>query len=90
MNCSPPGFSVHGILQARRLEWVATPFSRGVFPTQGLNLGNKTYNIQQKYLCDFRVVRMFQMIYRNELSLRQNIIKNSFEYIKIRNLENVN
>ena len=29
MNCSPPGSSVHGILQARILEWVAMPFSRG-------------------------------------------------------------
>ena len=29
MDCSPPGSSVHGILQARRLEWVAMPFSRG-------------------------------------------------------------
>ena len=29
MNCSPPGSSVHGILQARILEWVAFPFSRG-------------------------------------------------------------
>ena len=29
MNCSPPGSSVHGILQARTLEWVAFPFSRG-------------------------------------------------------------
>ena len=29
MNCSLPGLSVHGILQARTLEWVATPFSRG-------------------------------------------------------------
>ena len=28
MNCSPPGSSVHGILQARILEWVAIPFSR--------------------------------------------------------------
>ena len=27
--CSPPGFSVHGILQTRILEWVATDFSRG-------------------------------------------------------------
>ena len=27
-NCSPPGFSVHGILQARILEWIAIPFSR--------------------------------------------------------------
>ena len=26
--CSPPGSFVHGILQARILEWVAIPFSR--------------------------------------------------------------
>ena len=29
MDCSPPGSSVHGILQARILEWVARPSSRG-------------------------------------------------------------
>ena len=29
MDCSPPGSSVHGISQARILEWVAIPFSRG-------------------------------------------------------------
>ena len=29
MECSLPGFSVQGILQARILEWVAIPFSRG-------------------------------------------------------------
>ena len=29
MDCSPPGSSVHGILQARILEWVAIPSSRG-------------------------------------------------------------
>ena len=29
MDCSPPGSSVHGILQARILEWVAMPSSRG-------------------------------------------------------------
>ena len=28
MDCSPPGSSVHGILQARMLEWVAISFSR--------------------------------------------------------------
>ena len=27
MDCSPPGPSVHGILQARVLEWGATAFS---------------------------------------------------------------
>ena len=29
MDCSPPGSSVHGIFQARVLEWGATAFSRG-------------------------------------------------------------
>ena len=28
-GCNPPGSSVHGILQARILEWVAMPSSRG-------------------------------------------------------------
>ena len=28
-DCSPPGSSVHGILQARLLEWVAMPSLRG-------------------------------------------------------------
>ena len=29
MDYSPPGSSVHGILQAKIVEWVAIPFSRG-------------------------------------------------------------
>ena len=29
MDCGPPGFSAHGILQARILEWVAISFCRG-------------------------------------------------------------
>ena len=34
-----PNYTVHGILQTRILEWVAFPFSRGIFPTQELNPG---------------------------------------------------
>ena len=34
---SPPSSSVHGILQARTLEWVA--LLQGIFPTQGSNTG---------------------------------------------------
>ena len=30
MDCSLPGFSVHGILQARTLEWVAISFSMSI------------------------------------------------------------
>ena len=29
VDCNPPGSSVHGILQARILEWVAMPYFRG-------------------------------------------------------------
>ena len=36
MDSSLAGSSVHGILQARILEWVAMP-SRGIFPTEGSN-----------------------------------------------------
>ena len=37
--CDPMDWTVHGIPQARILERVAIPFSRGIFPTQGSNLG---------------------------------------------------
>ena len=35
MDGNPPGSSVHGILQARILEWVASPFSRGSSQPRG-------------------------------------------------------
>ena len=37
MDCSPPDSSVHGILQARIMEWVAISFCKG-FSTQRLKL----------------------------------------------------
>ena len=37
MDCSQPGFSVHRILQARILEWVAISYARGIFLIQGSN-----------------------------------------------------
>ena len=39
LDCSPPGSSVHGILQPRILESVAIPFSRG-FPDPGIEPGS--------------------------------------------------
>ena len=39
MDCSPPGSSVHGISQARILEWVAVSFSRGP-PILGIQPGS--------------------------------------------------
>ena len=38
MDHSPSGSSVHGILLARRLEWLSCPPLQGIFLAQGLNL----------------------------------------------------
>ena len=36
MDCSPPGSSIHGIFQARILEWVAISLSRRIPPNPGI------------------------------------------------------
>ena len=44
MDCSLPGSSVCGILQARILTWVAFP-SPGDLPNPGIQLGSPTYSL---------------------------------------------
>ena len=44
MDCSPPGSSVHGILQARILEWVAILFS-GDIPNPGIEPRSTTLQV---------------------------------------------
>jgi len=39
MDCSPPGSSVHGIFQARILEWGATAFSNVIIWLKKLLMG---------------------------------------------------
>ena len=41
LDCSPPGSSVHGILQARILEWVPRP-PPGTLPNPGIELWSPT------------------------------------------------
>ena len=49
VDCNLLGFSVHGILQARILEWIAISFSRGSFRlrdrTQVSRLGGRCFNL---------------------------------------------
>ena len=45
MDYSLPGASVHGTLQARILEWVAMPSSRGIFPIQVSRIGGGFFTI---------------------------------------------
>ena len=52
MNCSPPCFSVHGILQARILEWVVMPSSRGSsWPKQILYLLSQLGSYFRLFAC---------------------------------------
>jgi len=44
MDCSLPGFSVHGILQARILEWASIPFSRDP-PDLGIEPGSPALQV---------------------------------------------
>ena len=40
VDCSPPGSSVHGILQARILEWVAISFKGSFQPREGTQVSS--------------------------------------------------
>ena len=44
MDCSPPGSSVHGVFQARVLEWAAIAFSRGSSPPRDGTAKSHVYN----------------------------------------------
>ena len=46
--CDPMDYTVHGILQARILQWVSCFLLQGIFPTQGLNLGLLHYALIKK------------------------------------------
>ena len=45
MDCSPPGSSVHGIFQARVLEWVASAFSNSMLQSAYQNMWHKNTKI---------------------------------------------
>ena len=54
MDCSPPGSSLHGILQARILEWVAIP-SPADLPNPGIQPRSPTQQVDSlPYLKNFR------------------------------------
>ena len=43
--CDPMDYTVHGILQARILEWVAFPFSMGSLPNPGIEPRSPTLQV---------------------------------------------
>ena len=51
MDCSLPGSSVHGIFQARILDWVAISFSRVSFKPRNETLNSCVYWIGRQIIC---------------------------------------
>ena len=62
MNCSLPGSSVHKILQARRLEWVAIPSSRGPSPRGPSQTRDQTYIFYVSYIGRQVLSRVVKMV----------------------------
>ena len=77
MDCSPPGSSVHGIFQARALEWIAISFCLG----DGKNRKNKTIvlALRQHFLDGERTLKnlldQFASHYTDYLFLTVSLMK---------------
>ena len=71
MDCSPPGSSVHWILQGRILEWVAIPFSRGSSQTRD---GTQVSHIAGRFFTIWatREAQFYQLKQSNSLLLHKN------------------
>ena len=63
MDCSPPGSSVPEILQARILEWVAIPFSRG--SSQLRDESDYTPTTTTKHSLEIRFTEIHLSVQRN-------------------------
>ena len=85
MDCSPPGSSAHGILQARILEWVATAFSRGPSGTQGWNPGSKitvdgdcSHDIKRRWLLGRKAMTNLDSVLKSRditLPIKAHLVK---------------
>ena len=59
MDCSPPGSFVHGIFQARILEWVASSLSRGSSQPKGLK---SILHYRPEWICYVRTAYIYSHI----------------------------
>ena len=80
IGCSPPGYYVHAISQARILEWVAISFSKGFFLTQELNLhllfGRGT-------LYHFATCEAPEVVFRGALSLPRPTVTHLYAAVAV-------
>ena len=67
--CDPMGYTVHGVLQARIVEWVAFSFLQGIFPTQGHYFADKG-PFSQNYGFSGSHVWMWELDYKESWVLK--------------------
>ena len=81
MDCSPPGSFVHGILQARILEWVAISFSRGFSQPRDLThiscisgIGRQVlYQVESLEKIGYKQVQRMQCTYFHRILKIRNV-----------------
>ena len=66
MDCSLPGSSVHGIFQARVLEWIATAFSQGCEGSLNKEQPNQLCSFYNNHACShYFTLCSDSLLYRN-------------------------
>ena len=79
MDCSLPGFFVHGILQARILEWVVISFSRGSsWPrdrTQVLRITGRLYHLSYQGIPVTEIISCLCCRASKEVSVIQDVLQ---------------
>ena len=76
MECRPPGFSEHGLFQARILEWVDVSYSRGSSPLCVTRVSCTDRQIL--YHCATQDVPQSKMLVSNNAELIQHIRRHLF------------
>ena len=89
MDCSPPGSSLHRILQARVLQWVAISFSRNREKHEFNTTEEKQrmYILKQKWLCEraiVTVIRKWGLSFIQHIVLQSECLLNiGFSYLQM-------
>ena len=77
MNCSLPGSSIHGIFQARVLEWGAIAFSHEDYK------GMQIFIILISVLCFDAIISSYEVLEEREITLKR-IWRNSLKILNLR------
>ena len=82
MDCSHPGSSIHGILQARKLEWVAISFCRGSSqPRDLLSCRSSLYILDIKPLLHMWASNIFHSLF--SLSWYHLLVNKGFHFNQV-------